>query len=143
MPVTLEQHEKQLRNPALCQQLPVRDYLDNIVVRTNGAFVAGYALKGVMTYFASDDGRNRAKLMLDALLRSVPEQSMRLQLRYEVVEDLGNLLDRYAGSQESENEAALALDLKRIERWRSRENEGQYARSLLHAYFIWDPVTHR
>lgn len=47
MPVTLEQHERKLHDPALCEQLPVRDYLDNIVVRTNGAFVAGYELKGL------------------------------------------------------------------------------------------------
>ncbi len=46
MPLTLEQHERKLHDPALCEQLPVRDYLDNVVVRTNGAFVAGYELKG-------------------------------------------------------------------------------------------------
>src|SRR5215469_5775143 len=101
MPLTLEQHEKKLRNPALCEQLPVRDYLDSIVVRTNGSFVAGYELRGLTSYFASDDGRNRNKLMLETLLRSIPEQSMRLQLRYELVEDLGDLLDRYTANQRS------------------------------------------
>ena len=84
MPLTLEQHERTLHDPALCEQLPVRDYLDNIVVRTNGAFVAGYELKGLASYFASDEGRERGKLMLEALLRSLPEQSMRVQFRYEV-----------------------------------------------------------
>ena len=29
MPLTLEQHERKLQDPALCEQLPVRDYLDN------------------------------------------------------------------------------------------------------------------
>ena len=79
----------------LCEQLPVRDYLDNVVVRTNGAFVAGYELRGIHSYFASDQERNQNKLMLDALLRTLPEQSMRLQVRFEMVEDLGDLLDRY------------------------------------------------
>jgi hypothetical protein len=32
--------------------------------------------------------------MLEALLRSLPEQSMRVQFRYEVVEDMGDLLER-------------------------------------------------
>ncbi len=94
VPLTLEQHERKLHDPALCEQLPVRDYLDNIVVRTNGAFVAGYELKGLASYFASDEGRDRGKLMLEALLRSLPEQSMRVQFRYEVVEDLGDLLEQ-------------------------------------------------
>ena len=142
MPLTLERHEKGLKNPAVCEQLPVRDYLDNVVVRTNGSFVAGYELKGLTTYFASDEGRNRGKLMLEALLRSIPEQSMRLQIRYEVVEDLGDLLDRYVASQQSANEAVRSLDATRVERWRSKEAAGYYARSILHAYFIWDPATH-
>ena len=143
MPLTLEQHERKLHDPALCEQLPVRDYLDNIVVRTNGALVAGYELKGLASYFASDEGRDRGKLMLEALLRSLPEQSMRVQFRYEVVEDLGDLLERYDGAQQSEREEVIALDELRVERWRMKEANGHYMRPLLHVYFIWDPVVHR
>jgi hypothetical protein len=142
MPLTLRQHERNLINPAVCEQLPVRDYLDNVVVRTNGSFVAGYELKGLTTYFASDEGRDRGKTMLEALLRSIPEQSMRLQFRYEVVEDLGDLLDRYIAGQESTSEGVVALDEVRVERWRDKEANGSYARPLIHAYFIWDPVLH-
>ncbi len=142
MPLTLRQHEQKLFNPAVCEQLPVRDYLDNVVVRTNGSFVAGYELKGLTTYFASDEGRDRGKTMLEALLRSIPEQSMRLQFRYEVVEDLGDLLDRYIAGQESTSEGVVALDEVRVERWKDKEANGSYARPLIHAYFIWDPVLH-
>jgi hypothetical protein len=142
VPLTLEQHEKTLREPALCEQLPVRDYLDNVVVRTNGAFVAGYELRGLTSYFASDEGRDRGKLMLEALLRSLPEQSMRVQIRYEVVEDLGDLLEEYVRAQHSEREEAVALDELRIERWRNKETSGLYMRPLLHVFFMWDPVLH-
>ena len=142
MPLTIEQHQRKLTDPALCEQLPVRDYLDNIVVRTNGAFVAGYELSGLASYFASDEGRDRGKLMLEALLRSLPEQSMRVQFRYEVVEDLGDLLDRYIAGQHSERDEVIALDDLRIARWRGREVTGCYMRPLLHVYFIWDPVVH-
>ena len=142
MPLTIEQHQRKLTDPALCEQLPVRDYLDNIVVRTNGAFVAGYELNGLASYFASDEGRDRGRLMLEALLRSLPEQSMRVQFRYEVVEDLGDLLDRYIAGQHSERDEVIALDDLRIARWRGREVTGCYMRPLLHVYFIWDPVVH-
>ena len=142
MPLTIEQHQQKLTDPALCEQLPVRDYLDNIVVRTNGAFVAGYELNGLASYFASDEGRDRGRLMLEALLRSLPEQSMRVQFRYEVVEDLGDLLDRYIAGQHSESDEVIALDDLRIARWRGREVTGCYMRPLLHVYFIWDPVVH-
>lgn len=142
MPLTQEQHDKKLDDPALCEQLPVCDYLDNVMVRTNGAFVAGYELRGVTSYFASDQERNRAKTMLAALLKAIPEQSMRLQISYEVVENLGDLLDRYRVEKKSEQLEVSILDEARIENWQNKAAEGQYLRPLLHAYFIWDPRIH-
>ena len=142
MPLTLAQHERKLEDPALAEQLPVRDYLDNVVVRTNGSFVAGYELKGLISYFAADEGRNRGKTMLEALLRAVPEQSMRLQFRYETVEDLGDLLERYVTGNRAEIAEAIELDAERVARWSQNESSGLYMRSLLHVYFIWDPVIH-
>jgi len=143
VPITLAQPEKKLQEPALCEQLPVRDYLDNVVVRTSGSFAAGYELKGATSYFASDEGRDRGKLMLEALLRSIPEQSMRVQIRYEVVEDVGDLLDQYGAGQKSAREEAIELDRLRVERWTAKEAAGHYTRPILHAYLIWDPVLHR
>src|SRR6476660_4457116 len=133
MPLTQQQNEKHIENPAVCEQLPVRDYLDNVMVRTNGAFVAGYELRGVTSYFASDQQRNREKTMLDALLKAIPEQSMRLQVRYEVVEDVGELLESYRAARKSEDTTVLALDEVRIQNWRKKTDGGDYLRPLLHA----------
>ena len=94
------------------------------------AFVAGYELKGLTSYFASDEGRDRGKLMLEALLRSVPEQSMRVQFRYEMVEDLGDLLERYIAGQRSERDEATVLDDLRVDRWRTKELAARYMRPL-------------
>ena len=48
MPVTQAEHDRRLKAPAVCELLPLRDLPlgDNIMVRTNGAFVAGYELRG-------------------------------------------------------------------------------------------------
>jgi hypothetical protein len=143
VPITVAQHEKKLQEPPLCEQLPVRDYLDSVIIRTSGAFAAGYELKGLTSYFASDEERDRGKLMLEALLRSIPEQSMRVQIRYEVVEDVGDLLDQYETGQKSEREEAIELDRLRVERWTAKKAAGHYMRPILHAYLIWDPVLHR
>ncbi len=142
MPVTMEQHLKRLDDPAICEQLPVRDYLDGVMVRTNGAFVAGYELTGATSYFASDEERDRGKAMLGALLKSIPEQSMRVQVRYEVVQDTGDVIERYAGLYACETEAIQQLDLARLEAWHLKERQGHYLRPLLHVYFIWDPQVH-
>src|SRR6516164_10247460 len=95
------QHEKKLDDPSVAELLPVRDYLDGLMVRTNGSLVAGYCLHGLNSYFASDEERDRNKVMLGALLKSIPEQSMRVQVRYEVVEDVGSLLEVYTAQDRS------------------------------------------
>ncbi|HZQ17882.1 MAG TPA: hypothetical protein VFA90_04105 [Terriglobales bacterium] len=142
MPVTLEEHQKSMENPPVCELLPIRDYLDNVMVRTDGNFVAGYELRGLTTYFTNDEGRDRGKMMLEALLRSMPEQSMRVQLRYEVAEDTGDLLERYLANQRSETRHVIDLDAIRVERWREKERAGAFMRPMLHAYFIWDALLH-
>src|SRR6266567_1597433 len=143
---TIEQHEKSLDDPSVCELLPVRDYLDGVMVRINGAFVAGYELRGVNAYFASDEERDGNKVMMEALLKSLPEQSMRIQIRYEVVEDLGDLLSAYTEQnrlQDGADAGAVhALDATRLENWETKAEDGHYLRPLLHIYFIWDPRVH-
>ena len=102
MPRTNAQQERSLQDPAVCELLKVRDFLDNVMVRTDGCYVAGFRVEGARTYFADDDGRNEAKAVLESLLRALPEESMRLQFRYEVVESLNGLLDRYRDASRTE-----------------------------------------
>ena len=71
-------HELEMHNPALCEELRIRDILDNVGVMTNGTFVAAYELSGVHSHYHTEDMRNRAKESLEAVLRSMPERSMRL-----------------------------------------------------------------
>ncbi len=142
MPLTMRQWEESLRQPAFCELLPVRDYLDNVMVRTNGSFVAGYEAVGLNTFYHDHDTRNRTKETLEALIRSLPERSMRMQVRFEVGVGHGNLAERYAREQRTENAILQALDRERLRMWRGREAEGQYIQRLLHFYFIWNPDIH-
>src|SRR6266851_949291 len=137
------QRDRELDEPAVCDLLPVRDYLDNLIVRTNGAFVAGFQLQRAMSYFADDEGRNEKKRHLEALLRTIPEESMRLQFRFEVAEDLGNLLDTYQKETRTSREGVLALERERVAMWQEKEAAGTYLRRMTHAYFFWDPEKHR
>src|SRR5271169_4912353 len=66
MPLTTEKHEKSLAQPPLCEQLKVRDLADDLLIQLNGSFVAGYRVSGIHSYYASDDDRNRTKLVLEA-----------------------------------------------------------------------------
>ncbi len=71
------QHEFELHSPALCEELRIRDILDNVAVMTSGAFVAAYELSGVHSYYHTEDMRNRAKESLEAVLRSMPDRKVR------------------------------------------------------------------
>ena len=80
--------------------------------------------------------------MLGALLKSIPEQSMRVQVRYEVVEDVGNLFEVYTAQDRSGSEIGQTLDAVRLEAWEQKAEAGHYLRPLLHIYLIWDPAIH-
>ena len=142
MPMTIDQHRASLHQPAFSELLPVRDILNDVIIRTTGALVAGYELSGINSYYHNDDGRNRTKLALEALIRSLPERSMRMQVRFEIAEGLGDLRERYQQQLRNQNPTLLALDRMRIDAWRKKEHEGYYLRPLLHAYFHWNPTVH-
>src|SRR5260370_42103151 len=144
MPLTYAEHEKRLKVPAVCELLPLRDLPegDNIMVRTNGAFVAGYELKGVLSYFATDSDRNDSKSKLEALFRSVPDVSMRVQFRYEISEHLGDLFEGYIDQQHTEIAEVMALDAHRLRMCRQKEESGSDSQPRPHVDFIWDPSVH-
>jgi len=144
MPMTYAEREKNMKVPAVCELLPLRDLPagDNIMVRTNGAFVAGYELRGVLGYFATDGDRNQTKVMLEALFRSIPDVSMRIQFRYEISERLGDLFDNYVREQRTEQSEVMALDSHRLQMWEHKEASGFYFENRLHVYLIWDPRVH-
>src|ERR1700726_5077377 len=136
MPQTLRQWEDSLRQPALCELLPVRDYLDGCIIRTNGCFVAGYETSGLNTFFHADETRNRTKEVLEALVRSLPERSMRMQVRYEVTDGHGDLTERYVKEQRIENAVLQALDRERLQQIGKCQNVNKYLRRRLPPYFI-------
>ena len=142
MPLTWREYEDSMHHPALCELLPVRDFLDGVMVRTSGSFVAGYELGGLNSYYHNDEMRNRLKGSLEALARALPERSMRMQMRFEIVEGLGDLRQRYNREQRSGNTVLQELDRMRFDAWAKKESAGYYLRPLLHVYFHWDPRIH-
>lgn len=143
MPKTRAQHKRSLENPALCELLPFRDALDNVIVRTDGCYVAGFRMTGSLTYFADDEGRNENKEMLESLLRTIPEQSMRLQFRYEVIEGLNGLLGKYEDHRRTEASSALVLERHRTAQWEQKDASGEFLTRIVTVYVIWDPVKHQ
>src|SRR5271157_1356482 len=142
MPLTVQQHNRSLAQPPLCEQLKVRDIVDDLLIQVNGSFVAGYNVSGINSYYASDDDRNRTKLSLEALVRSLPERSMRLQVRFAIAEGTGGLIARYNREQQNQSAVLQTLDREQSDAWLKKDAEGYYLQHFLHFYFIWDPRIH-
>src|SRR5438128_2065561 len=136
------QHDFELHSPALCEELRIRDILDNVAVMTSGAFVAAYELSGVHSYYHTDEMRNRAKESFEAVLRSMPERSMRLHMRFEVREDAGKAIQQYARCLRDTNPVLAAIDEERFCQLREKENAGEFFDYRLHVMLHWDPVIH-
>jgi hypothetical protein len=142
MPMTVERYEQSMSAPPLCEQLRIRDLLDDVAVQIDGSMVAGFEVGGIQSYYASDEARNRLKDLLESLVRSLPERSMRMQVRFEISEGTGDLVSRYVRERRNESQVLRELDRLHIELWRSRESAGFYLEHFLHLYFIWNPRIH-
>ena len=142
MPLRMQQYERSLAQPPLCEQLKVRDLCDNLLIQLNGVIRCRIPGERHHSYYASDDERNRTKLLLEALIRSLPERSMRLQARFEISEGVGELIARYNREQRNPNAVLQAIDREQSEIWLRKNDEGYYLGHSLHFYFIWDPRTH-
>src|SRR6266496_48957 len=142
MPLTVQEHNKSLGQPPLCEQLKVRDIIDNLFIQVNGSFVAGYKVSGINSYYASDGERNRTKLALEALVRSLPERSMRMQARFEISEGTADLIGRHNREQRNPSPVLQALAREQSDAWLKKDNDGFYLRHFLHFYFNWDPRIH-
>ncbi len=142
MPMTVERYEQSMSAPPLCEQLRIRDLLDNIAVQIDGSMVAGFEVGGIQSYYASDEARNRLKDLLESLVRSLPERSMRMQVRFEISEGTGDLVSRYVRERRNESQVLRELDRLHIELWHNRESAGFYLEHFLHLYFIWNPRAH-
>jgi len=142
MPLTSQEYKRSLSQPPLCEQLKVRDITDDLFIQVNGSFVAGYKVSGINSYYASDEERNHTKLALEALVRSLPERSMRMQARFEISEGVGPLIGRYNREQRSPSPVLQALDREHSDAWLKKDADGFYLRHFLHFYFNWDPRIH-
>src|SRR2546428_13376586 len=132
------QHDFELHSPALCEELRIRDILDNVAEMTSGAFAAAYELSGVHSYYHTEEMRNRAKESLEAVLRSMPERSMRFHLRFEIRQDTGDVIRRYSDCTRNSNTVLASIDEERCSRWSEKETAGEFLDYRLYAMFYWD-----
>jgi hypothetical protein len=68
---------------------------------------------------------------------------MRLHVRFEIRQDTGDLLGRYAACARNPTVVLAAIDEERGLKWLEKEAAGEFLDYRLHAMFYWDPVIHQ
>jgi hypothetical protein len=140
MPETTKQIENRAKNPAFCSLLPLLEFVDNYIVLRNGALSALYSVSPLNTYYQSDEQRNRTSEALHASLRALPDnRALRLQVRYEVTEGAGALLDNWEQQLRSPHPVLRALDNEQLHAWRERDERGEFLRRHYIVGFRLDP----
>jgi len=67
---------------------------------------------------------------------------MRLQLRFEIRQDTGDVIGQYASCARNTNVVLASIDEERCSRWSTKEAAGEFHDYRPHAMFYWDPVIH-
>jgi len=144
MATDVREHQAAMHQPAFVRSCwPVRDFLDEVAVRTKMERLLRATNWAGELYYHDDEMRNRVKASLEGLVRSLPERSMRMQVRFEVMEGLGDLRQRYNREQAQRktrscrNSTGCAFEM-----WAEKEREGYYLAAAVHVYFCWDPRVH-
>lgn len=128
---------------SMAELFPIRDFLDDVMVRSDGCYVAGYRLQGAHTYFGGETERNGVNFQLDALLRACQEESMRIQVRYEIDDNAASVLKSYEDATSTDYQPAIDMDRERLVRWQERAAAGEFLNRTTTIYFIWSPEMHR
>jgi hypothetical protein len=140
MPQTVQQIERNQKNPAFCELLPLLEFVDNLAILRNGVMGALYRVSPLNTYYLHDERRNQISEALHALLRSLPDnRALRLQVCYDATEGVSSLLEAYQAQLRSTHPVLAAIDQEQLGRWRDRDDRGEFLMRHYHIGFQFDP----
>ncbi len=139
MPCTrVDRDEEKLSS--LAARIPVSEIGDDLIVRRDGSFCAGWEVQGVATGFAAAQRLEDFSSALDAFIKGVRHPAIELQFRYLVENGIPDLLaERKASAANCLNSAGAWLEENRQSFWKSSSNAGQFRSVRLFVLLSWRP----
>src|SRR6185437_5092981 len=140
---TAQRHTSETRNEkvfsSLAARIPISEIRDDLIVRRDGSFCAGWECSGVATQFASLERIEAVSSALDAFIKGIRHPEIELQFRYAIDHDRPQVLsDRKAGAL-CVNSSAAWLEENRLSFWRSAIDAGHLRSIKLLAFLSWKP----
>jgi type IV secretory pathway VirB4 component len=125
--------------PLLATQVRVLEIRDDLIVRRDGSFAAGWHVEGVCTEYASPDRLEEVSHAIDAFLKSVRHPEVELQFRYIVSPENPDILAERKRATERSNPASLWLEENRLSFWRAEIEAEQFRAVELYVFLAWRP----
>ena len=134
---TTDDDQKKLSS--LAGRLPVCEIRDNLIVRRDGSFCAGWECAGVATQFASADRLEAVSSAMDAFIKGIRYSRAEFQFRYLIDHDTSEVLQQRQACVTSPNSPATWLEENRLSFWNAAIDAGQVRSMRLLALLSWKP----
>src|SRR5438445_3182663 len=124
---------------ALAGRIPISEIRDDLIVRRDGSFCAGWECVGIATQFASAERLEAVSSVLDAFIKGIRHPEIELQFRYVVDHDTPQALQDRKTCANWVNSPATWLEENRLSFWRSAIDGRQLRSIRLFALLSWKP----
>jgi hypothetical protein len=124
---------------SLAGRIPVSEIRDELIVRRNGSFCAGWECSGSATQFVSPERLEAVSSSLDAFIKGIRHPEIEIQFRYVVDHETPQVLQDRKTSSNCVNSPAAWLEENRLSFWRSAIDAGQVRCIRLVALLSWKP----
>lgn len=124
---------------SLAARIPISEIRDDLIVRRDGSFCAGWECAGIATQFADGDRLESVSSALDAFIKGIRHPEVEFQFRYLIDYDSPRILEERRAAGNCVNSPAAWLEENRLSYWGSAINAGQVRSLRLLAFLSWKP----
>jgi hypothetical protein len=124
----------------LAARIPVSEIRDDLIVRPDGSFCAGWECYGIATQFADAERLEAISSSLDAFIKGIRHPEIELQFRYLINYETPQILEERKRQSNCVNSPAAWLEENRASFWRSAIDAGHMRSTRLFAFVSWNPT---
>src|SRR5262249_2747710 len=125
---------------SLAARIPISEIRDDLIVRRDGSFCAGWECVGIATQFADTERLEAVSSSLDAFIKAIRHPDLEFQFRYVIDHETPRVLQQRKASTTCLNSPAAWLEENRVSFWRSTIEAGQVRSMKLLAFLSWKPT---
>src|SRR5690242_13361502 len=125
---------------SLAARIPISEIRDDLIVRRDGSFCAGWECVGLSTQFADAERLEAVSSSLDAFIKGIRHPEIEVQFRYVIDSESPQVLERRKEQSSCVNSPAAWLEENRASFWRSAIDSGQLRSIRLLAFLSWKPT---